>query len=103
MSRKKVNRVAIKKRRKNLATVAFVVALLCCVITYKKIDLIAKSNEYTKKLEELEKAKVKEEERTDEIEDYKAYVQSKQFIEQEARNKLGMVYPDEIVYEAAED
>ena len=48
------------------------------------------------------KEKAEEEKRTEEIEEYKAYVQTKKFIEQEARDKLGLVYPDEVVFEPEE-
>lgn len=94
------NKRAMKKRRANLGAVAFVVLLLCCAVAYKKVDLDAQEAEYTKKLSELKDVKADEEKRTEEIEDYKVYVQSKQYIEQEARDKLGLAYPDEIVFEA---
>lgn len=97
------SRVMKKKRRKNLAGIAIVVMLLCSVVAYKRIDLNERAAEGQKKLNDLEKIKEAELERTDEIADYKAYVESKQYIEQEARDKLGLVYPDEIVFEAEED
>lgn len=92
-----------RKRRSNLALIAVVLLLLCGVIGYKKVDLQSKEAAYVKKIDDLEKDMKAEEERTEEIEDYEAYVQSKQYIEQEARDKLGLVYPDEIVFEAEEE
>ncbi|MFA9464473.1 MAG: septum formation initiator family protein [Velocimicrobium sp.] len=94
------NKRVNKKRRANLGAVAFVVLLLCCVVAYKKIDLDIQETECQNKLAQLDETKVAEEKRSDEIEDYKVYVQSKQYIEQEARDKLGLTYPDEIVFEA---
>ena len=90
---------AIKSRRKNLSVVAFVVVVLCAVISFKKIELNQKIVSYEKKIAQLEAQKAEEELRTEEIEEYKAYVQTKKFIEQEARDKLGLVYPDEIIFE----
>ncbi|MSS63926.1 hypothetical protein FYJ58_08575 [Lachnospiraceae bacterium WCA-693-APC-MOT-I] len=87
-------------RRKNLCVVAIVVLVLCCTVYYKKVDLDAKNMEYQKRIEELEKQKKKQEQRADEIDDYKVYVQTKKYIEEEARTKLGLVYPDEIIFEA---
>lgn len=95
-----VERKAVRTRRKNLCVIGIVVLVLCCTVYYKKIDLDAKNTECTKQVEELEKQKKKEEQRADEIDDYKAYVQTKKFIEEEARAKLGLVYPDEIIFEA---
>lgn len=93
---------AMKNRRKNLTLVAFVVVVLCGVISFKKIELNQKIEAYEKKIAQLEAEKAEEEQRTKEIEEYKAYVQTKKFIEQEARDKLGLVYPDEIVFEPEE-
>lgn len=95
-------RKAIVTRRKNLTLVAFVVIVLCCVISFKKIELNQKIAAYEKKIAQLEAEKAEEEKRTEEIEEYKAYVQTKKFIEQEARDKLGLVYPDEVVFEPEE-
>ena len=90
---------AIKSRRKNLSVVAFIVMVLCAVISFKKIELNQEIASYEKKIAQLEVQKAEEELRTKEIEEYKAYVQTKKFIEQEARDKLGLVYPDEIIFE----
>ena len=90
---------AIVSRRKNLALVAFVVIVLCAVMSFKKVELNQKVASYEKRIAQLEAQKAEEELRTEEIEEYKAYVQTKKFIEQEARDKLGLVYPDEVVFE----
>ncbi|MCR5753980.1 MAG: septum formation initiator family protein [Acetatifactor sp.] len=91
-----------KKNRKNLLLVAGVVLVLCVVMSVGKVRLEEKSAACEQRLEELEKDLSKEEKRADEIEDYKSYVQTKKFIEEEARDKLGLVYPDEIIFEAEE-
>lgn len=93
---------AVRNRRKNLSLAAFVVVVLCCVVSFKKMELNQKIAAYEKKITQLEKEKAAEEQRAEEIEEYKAYVQTKKFIEQEARDKLGLVYPDEIVFEPEE-
>ena len=85
-----------------MSLVAFVVIVLCCVISFKKIELNQKIASYEKKIAQLEEEKAEEEKRTEEIEEYRAYVQTKKYIEQEARDKLGLVYPDEIVFEPEE-
>lgn len=42
----------------------------------------------------------KEEKRTEEIEEYRKYTQTKQYIEDLAKERLGLVYDDEIIFEA---
>ena len=93
---------AAENRRKNLALVAFVVFMLCCVISFKKVELNKKIEAYEKKITQLEAEKAEEEKRAKEIQEYEAYVQTKKYIEQEARDKLGLVYPDEIIFEPEE-
>jgi cell division protein DivIC len=44
-----------------------------------------------------------EQQRKDEIEDYKEYVETDEFVEDTAREKLGLVYEDEIVFIKEED
>lgn len=90
----------VKKSRKNLLLVAGVVLVLCGAMSYSQIKLEAQSKACERRLSELEKELSAEQERAGEIEDYKAYVQTKKYIEEEAREKLGLVYPDEIIFEA---
>ena len=44
----------------------------------------------------------KEKERSSEVEEYQEYVQSDEYVKDVAREKLGLVGPDEIVFEPAE-
>lgn len=47
--------------------------------------------------------KTEEEQRTKELEERKIYVQTKQYIEEVAKEKLGLVMPDEILLKPSED
>ena len=44
-----------------------------------------------------------EEARSEEIEELKEYVQSDEYAEQVAKDKLGLVYEDEIIFKPEED
>ncbi|MDK2808012.1 MAG: cell division protein DivIC [Clostridiales bacterium] len=103
MSKKTWNQQVRKKRRGNLIGALFIASVLCSVVAYKKVDLYQQEAECQKKLAQLEADQKEEEQRTEEIDDYKAYVQSKEYIEKEARDKLGLTYPDEIVFEAEDE
>ena len=50
----------------------------------------------------LEKSLAKEEARAAELEEYRVYVQTKQYIEKVAKEKLGLVNKDEILFKADE-
>ena len=98
------NYMARSKRRKKLSP--FTVAgemVLCCVLcgsfTYKTVSLKAESAKYSAQISELKKEKKKLKEEKAEIKDYESYVKTKEYTEEVARDKLGLVYPNEIIFE----
>ena len=90
-------------KRLRLAFTIFAALFICLVINYQRINLKKKQVEYADRIEKLDKKYKEEEARTEEIEQYKAYVQTKQFAEDIAREKLGLVYPNEIIFKAEEE
>ena len=58
--------------------------------------------EYQAREQALEKSLAKEEARAAELEEYRVYVQTKQYIEKVAKEKLGLVNKDEILFKADE-
>ena len=96
--RRKEERI-LKKRKRNLVLLGISVLILGGVLSYKKIKLNEKLVSYETKIMQLEEEKAAEQKRSEEIKEYEKYVKSKKYIEEEARNKLGLVYPDEVVFE----
>lgn len=74
--------------------------LLCGYMVYQRIALEEQRSECVEQLSQLNQEKKKLEQEADSIEEYKAYVNTKSYIEQVAREKLGLVYEDEIIFEA---
>lgn len=91
------------KPRRGLGLIAAVVLLLCGIVSYRRIDLDAKCAKKEAQLAELQKQKDQLTKEQSEIEEYKAYVQTKKYIEEVAREKLGLVYEDEIIFDSGED
>lgn len=89
-----------KKRRRSYIAIAIVVLFLCGLVTYQKYELIDTLEQNEKQLNALELEKDKLEEEQAEISDYEAYVQTKKYIEEIAREKLGLVYEDEIIFQS---
>ncbi len=87
-----------KKKRGGLKIIALVVLALFVVFFFKERDLNAKKMELELKKQEKTAALVEEKERTRELENRKAYMQTTKYIEELARKKLGLVYPDEIIF-----
>jgi cell division protein FtsB len=57
----------------------------------------AKLAAYQEKEQTLTQQIEEEQERTEEIEELKKYTQTKKYVEEVAREKLGLVYEDEII------
>lgn len=83
--------------RMALIGITFVVFSLAVTVTIKGTMLKEKEREYQLRLENLQAQVDKEEERAKELEEYRVYVQTKQYIEEVAKQKLGLVNPDEIL------
>ena len=86
-----------KKRKNGLKIIALAVLVLFAVITYSSIEVRAEKRALEKRKSELEVMLQTEQERSEELEDKKAYMQTIRYIEEVAREVLGLVYPEEII------
>lgn len=87
-----------KSNRRGMVAIAGIVMILLVGLLAQSGQLSAQNAVYEAKMEELEQ-KIKDEElRAEEIENLKDYVNSTEYIEQAAREKFGLVYPDEIIF-----
>lgn len=83
--------------RMALIGITVVVLSLAVVIGLKSKSLKEKDLAYQIREENLLAQKAEEEERKEELEERKIYVQTKQYIEEVAKEKLGLVKQDEIL------
>jgi cell division protein DivIC len=94
----------MRRKRKSgtgIGIIAFVVLMLCAIVSYKRIGLAQEVEDKNITIERLETRLQEEQERTNVIEEYKAYMKTKKYIEDMAR-KMGLVYPDEILFKSEE-
>ena len=77
-----------------------VILMLMVVISYKRYELKQKQEEYTQKEEQLLEQIADEEERAEEIEEYRKYTQTQKYIEEVAKEKLGLVNENEIIFKS---
>lgn len=84
----------------SMALVAFVAAVIIIIVQAKSVELKEKKISYEKRQAYLIEQIEDQNERARTIEEYKKYITTKQYIEDMARSKLGLVYPDEIILEA---
>ena len=96
-------RVLDRKKRQNgfsVALVIMVILMLMVVISFKRHELKQKQEEYTQKEEQLLEQIAEEEERAEEIEEYRKYTQTQKYIEEVAKEKLGLVNENEIIFKS---
>ena len=97
-----------KKKKENLTNhmaligITLVVLSLAIAVHLKGIDLKQKDLNYQIKEENLAVQVAAEEKRAEELEEYRVYVQTKQYIEKVAKEKLGLVNKDEILLKPEE-
>lgn len=75
------------------------VMIICGVVLYRTQDLNSEVNEKKDKVAKLNEQLENEYERTVTLEEKKAFQSTKRYIEEIARTKLGLVYPDEYIVE----
>lgn len=104
-TRRSLELKAKRRRRSNIiamfAAVA-VVLLLSVVIWNGKQSLASKSVSNESRIDELSQQIAEQESRSDSLDEYKKYVKTKKYVEEIAKEKFGLLYPDELVFKPTE-
>lgn len=96
-------------KKKGVANVAgfmaiFAVVVAIAVVTWiRGLSLQEKIDSYDMKEQELTNLITNEQERMNELEERKKYIQTKKYIEEIAKEKFGLIYEDEIMFKPNED
>ena len=101
MSAKPRNR-KMHRRRPNLGAWGIIVIVLAvfAVSAVGSIQLKQRNRTYLEREEALLEAIAAEERRAEEISDLEAYTRTKKYVEDVAKEKLGLVYEDEIIFKS---
>ncbi len=94
-------KVAYRRRMQNrfsMFLVMLVVLLLLVVVGIKGIELTGKLESLQAKAAQVDAQIASEHQRTQEIEEYDKYTQSKMYIIEIAQKVLGLVFEDEIIF-----
>lgn len=87
-----------RSNRRGMVAIAAVVMVLLVGLLLQSQELSSQNVKYESQKAELEQQIKDEEMRAGEIENLKEYVDSTEYIEKVARDKLGLVYEDEILF-----
>ncbi|HIZ60813.1 MAG TPA: septum formation initiator family protein, partial [Candidatus Dorea faecipullorum] len=80
--------------------ISAVIMLLVMVVSVSSISLQARNKEYIAQEKELEASIQEEKDRAEEISELEDYVGTDEYIEQTAKDKLGLVHENEIIFKA---
>ena len=85
-----------------VSVLVITMAMVCLAFAmlYQTHTLRAQDARYSAQVASLQTQLEQEQERSEDLEESKAYVQTRQYIEEMAREKLGLVNPDETVVKA---
>lgn len=100
MARRRRKR-ASSGNRLGMAGIAVVVMTLLTVLLTQSQGLQVRNASYREQQAQLEERILEEQIRAEELQKLPAYTESREYIEKVAREKFGLVYPDETIFKAA--
>lgn len=74
--------------------------MLISLFASRSIELYAKNSEYEKQITVLQEEYDEEVARQGELQEREKYMQTKKFVEDYAKERLGLVFPNEVVFKA---
>ena len=84
----------------SMIAITAVILILGVTLSIASISLKSKNDVYKAQEAELESQIKAEQDRADEIDELEEYVGTDEYVEDVAKEKLGLVYPNEILFEA---
>lgn len=90
----------MQRHRRSVLAVSAVVLLLFVVISANSVSLKAKEEHYRAQEMELEEQIEEEKARTKEIEELSEYVGTDEYVEDVAKEKLGLIHENETIFKA---
>ena len=94
-------KIAYRKKVQNrfsMVLVSLVVLMIVLVVAVKSVELNKKRDELLTKEQQLNEQYDAEKKRTESIEEFRTYTQTKRYAEEVAKDKLGLVYEGEVVF-----
>ena len=99
------NKKAVKNKKKmtGFGLLVVLTLLLCGFLTYATVQLRKERDEKLLKQQELQTKIAEQQQESAKLDIKKDYTKTKKFVEEMARKVLGLVYPDEILFEENPD
>ncbi len=91
-----------QKKRLESRLIIFALVTLAIVAAFGTMNLREKHRIYEMREQELEDLIAEEEKRAEDLKELEKYMETKKFVEEIAKERLGLVYEDEILFKAKE-
>ncbi|MEE1086224.1 MAG: septum formation initiator family protein [Schaedlerella sp.] len=88
----------LHQHRKSVMLIGLVLILLAVCLGVNAVNLHSKNENYKQQEAEIQAQIKEQEERAEEIEEFKEYVETDEYIKEVAEEKLGLVDPEEILF-----
>lgn len=98
MKRKIAFRKEKRPNRIGMLLVSIAVVMLLLAVGFKSVTLRARQLEYLEEEKRLEAQIEEEKQRADQLKELETYTKTKKYAEEVAKDKLGLVYGDEIIF-----
>ncbi|HJB87528.1 FtsB family cell division protein [Mordavella massiliensis] len=90
----------MQRHRTSVLAVSAVIILLLAVVSVNSVTLKAQESEYETQIAELESQIDEEKSRSKQIDKLEEYVGTDEYIEDVAKDKLGLIHENEIIFRA---
>lgn len=91
-----------RENHRGMVLIVVVVCILFTALAIKCRSLADRNDTYAQQIEMLEQKISEEQGRGESIESLRNYTHTNAYIEKVAREKLGLVYPDEVIFQPQE-
>ena len=88
----------LRQHKRSVLLICMVLVVLSGVLAVSSVKLNAKNAQYKAQEEELEAQIKEEEQRAKEVKEFEEYVKTDDYIKETAKQKLGLVDPNEIIF-----
>ena len=94
------NRRRKKRNRRGRLMVSVLGLVLVVIFSVRCAKLKKKNDIYQKRLVSLQEEYDEQSDRQEQLKEREKYMQTKKFVEEYAKEKLGLIYPNEVVFKA---
>ena len=98
MARRRRKAAYRRGNQNHFSMVVMVVALITAAVAMRSMELTQRLEVYAEREASLNQQIDAEEQRAEEIENFRKYTQTKRYVEEIAKEKLGLVYEGEILF-----